>query len=82
MRFDVLHIESRRHTESPPDGPTRAAWDLWAQEDTLNTCFICNIDRYTFDRSGVVSFEFHIKKQHNMWEYLAYMVPTHDTAHE
>merc|ERR1712178_152700 len=42
-------------------------------EDMKTTCFICNIDRYTFDRGGT-PFDIHIKKEHNMWKYLFYLV--------
>jgi inositol 1,4,5-triphosphate receptor type 1 len=37
------------------------------------TCFMCSIDRYTFDRQGT-PFEIHIKEEHNMWKYLFYLV--------
>jgi len=41
--------------------------------DMKNTCFICSIDRSTFDRNGT-PFEIHIKAEHNMWMYLYYLV--------
>jgi inositol 1,4,5-triphosphate receptor type 1 len=41
--------------------------------DMLNTCFICSIDKNTFDRGGT-PFAQHIKTEHNMWEYLYYVV--------
>merc|ERR1712100_679405 len=40
--------------------------------DMKTTCFICSIDRYTFDRQGA-PFEIHIKEEHNMWKYLVYL---------
>lgn len=43
------------------------------EDDIKNKCFICSIDRYTFDRLAE-GFEFHIKKEHNMWEYLFFLV--------
>jgi len=43
------------------------------QADMKNNCFICSIDRYTFDRQGT-PFEKHIKEEHNMWLYLFYLV--------
>jgi len=43
------------------------------QADMKNNCFICSIDRYTFDRQGT-PFEIHIKEEHNMWKYLYYLV--------
>eukprot|EP00501_MAST-03F_sp_TOSAG23-6_P000398 GSMAST32.ASY1.ANO1.410.1 assembled CDS len=42
-------------------------------EDMSNVCFICNIDRNKFEREGI-NFTQHIKEQHNMWDYLKYMI--------
>ncbi len=41
-------------------------------DDMNNKCFICNIERSDFDRSGG-GFNKHIKKEHNMWQYIFYM---------
>merc|ERR1712057_92580 len=41
--------------------------------DMKTNCFMCSIDRYTFDRQGT-PFDIHIKKEHNMWQYLYYLV--------
>ncbi|CAB3242639.1 unnamed protein product [Arctia plantaginis] len=38
-----------------------------------NTCFICGLNRSAFDNKKV-SFEEHIKSEHNMWHYLYFMV--------
>ncbi|XP_013174737.1 PREDICTED: inositol 1,4,5-trisphosphate receptor isoform X2 [Papilio xuthus] len=38
-----------------------------------NTCFICGLNRSAFDNK-TVSFEEHIKSEHNMWHYLYFMV--------
>ena len=38
-----------------------------------NTCFICGIDRFTFDTKGE-GFDVHIRKDHWMWTYLAMMI--------
>ncbi|CAG4962499.1 unnamed protein product [Colias eurytheme] len=38
-----------------------------------NTCFICGLNRSAFDNK-TVSFEEHIKSEHNMWHYLHFMV--------
>lgn len=35
-----------------------------------NTCFICGLNRSAFD-NRTVSFEEHIKNEHNMWQYLS-----------
>jgi hypothetical protein len=43
------------------------------EEDMRTKCFICNIDRYTFDRNSY-GFEKHIKEDHNVWQYLYFMV--------
>lgn len=41
--------------------------------DMKSTCFMCSIDKQTFDRQGT-PFDIHIKKEHNMWQYLYYLV--------
>lgn len=38
-----------------------------------NTCFICGLNRSAFDNK-TVSFEEHIKCEHNMWHYLYFVV--------
>jgi inositol 1,4,5-triphosphate receptor type 1 len=38
-----------------------------------STCFICGLNRASFD-NRTVSFEEHIKTEHNMWQYLYFMV--------
>jgi len=38
-----------------------------------NVCFICGIDRFTFDTKGD-SFETHIRDDHYMWDYLYLMI--------
>ncbi|CRK96560.1 CLUMA_CG009888, isoform A [Clunio marinus] len=38
-----------------------------------NTCFICGLNRSAFD-NRTVSFEEHIINEHNMWQYLFFMV--------
>jgi inositol 1,4,5-triphosphate receptor type 1 len=40
-----------------------------------NTCFICGLNRSAFDNK-TVSFEEHIKCEHNMWHYLYFIVLT------
>jgi inositol 1,4,5-triphosphate receptor type 1 len=44
------------------------------EEDMSNKCFICSIDQYTFERNTEGGFEHHIKKEHNMWRYVYFMV--------
>ncbi|RNA13117.1 inositol 1-4-5-trisphosphate receptor type 2 [Brachionus plicatilis] len=38
-----------------------------------NTCFICSLDRSKFDNK-TVSFDEHIKLEHNMWHYLYFLI--------
>jgi hypothetical protein len=47
------------------------------KEATENYCFICGIDKLTFDRADDTShggFQRHIDNEHNMWNYLKFMV--------
>jgi hypothetical protein len=37
-------------------------------------CFICGIDRNTFDRKHPHGFEYHIQKEHNVWHYLSFII--------
>jgi len=41
--------------------------------DAKNKCFICNLERTEFEKEGI-SFESHIQKEHNLWNYLYYIV--------
>merc|ERR1711871_399504 len=41
--------------------------------DMKSTCFICGNDRPTMDRNGS-GFDQHIAREHNMWQYLFYLV--------
>jgi len=43
------------------------------EEILKNTCFICGLDRSQFDNKAV-SFEDHIRHEHNMWHYLYFIV--------
>nr|CAB3257468.1 inositol 1,4,5-trisphosphate receptor type 2 [Phallusia mammillata] len=44
------------------------------KDDILkNTCFICGLERKSFDNK-TVSFETHVKEEHNMWHYLYFIV--------
>ncbi len=46
-------------------------------EDVENTCFICNIPREEFETSNI-TFEDHIKYDHNCWMYLWYVIYIND----
>ena len=39
-----------------------------------NVCFICGIDRSTFDRKHAKGFAYHIEHEHNVWHYLAFII--------
>jgi len=43
------------------------------EEIIKNTCFICGLERKEFDNK-VVTFEEHIRNEHNMWHYLFFIV--------
>ena len=44
------------------------------KEETLkNSCFICGLERKAFDNKNV-TFEEHIRMEHNMWHYLNFVV--------
>ena len=49
---------------------TSAAQKTTAME---NTCFICGVDRFTFETQGS-GFKRHITEDHNMWNYLFMIV--------
>lgn len=44
--------------------------------DTTEKCFICGIEKRTFDKESAdrQGFAVHIKKEHCMWNYIFYMV--------
>ena len=39
-------------------------------DNMSNRCFICSIDRYSFDRLTKRGFDFHTKFEHNKWHYI------------
>lgn len=43
--------------------------------DTVGKCFICSIDREIFDRAadGPDGFRIHVKRDHNMWNYMYFI---------
>ena len=52
-----------------------------AQEEMTSKCFICSIERTEFDRKGR-GFEYHIKNDHYMWNYLYFIVKIMQTEPE
>ena len=45
-----------------------------------NTCFICNVDRFTFDTKGNV-FDAHVESEHQKWNYLFMIVHLREKEH-
>jgi hypothetical protein len=43
-------------------------------EDQKNKCFICNFERQTFDRDTEEGFEFHVAQDHDVWQYLNFII--------
>lgn len=43
------------------------------ESDQGNKCYVCNLDRYIFDQDGN-GFEDHVVNDHNMWNYIFYIV--------
>jgi len=41
--------------------------------DMSEFCFVCGIDRQTFERHGN-GFDIHVSKEHNIWHYLYFIV--------
>ena len=44
------------------------------KDDIDNVCFVCGIDRNTFDRKHPIGFEYHIEHEHNIWHYLSFTI--------
>lgn len=44
------------------------------QDDKNNFCYICNLDRSTFDKESEGGFESHIVDDHYLWYYVFYIV--------
>uniref|UniRef100_A0A7S3B2S7 Ion transport domain-containing protein n=1 Tax=Haptolina ericina TaxID=156174 RepID=A0A7S3B2S7_9EUKA len=44
------------------------------KEDMENVCFVCGIDRNTFDRKHALGFEHHREHEHNIWNYLNFII--------
>lgn len=42
------------------------------ENDRTNICFICNLERYLFDKYSD-GFENHTKRDHNLWNYLYFL---------
>ena len=44
------------------------------EDDRNNVCFICNYDRQTFDRETDEGFDVHIQYDHNVWQYVNFII--------
>ena len=44
------------------------------EQDKNGKCFICNFERFTFDKESEGGFTRHISKDHNLWFYVYYIV--------
>lgn len=44
------------------------------ESDKNNRCFICDFERFTFDKESEGGFVRHISKDHNLWYYVYYIV--------
>lgn len=42
------------------------------QEDMKTKCFVCGLDRYTFEKNAD-GFKMHIERDHQVWNYLYYL---------
>lgn len=49
--------------------------EKYLQEDDIrNVCFICGLDRQTFDRETSEGFDVHITNDHYIWAYLNFII--------
>lgn len=46
-----------------------------------NECFICGVDRFTFDTKGS-GFDKHVSQEHNKWNYLFLLIHLREKAEE
>ena len=44
------------------------------KDNMENVCFICGIDRNTFDRKHAHGYEYHIEHEHSVWHYLSFVI--------
>lgn len=46
---------------------------LIKDEDNKNFCFICQLNKYEYEKSGEI-FSKHIEKEHNIWNYANFII--------
>ena len=44
------------------------------KDNMENVCFVCGIDRNSFDRKHPIGFEYHTEHEHNIWHYLSFII--------
>ena len=44
------------------------------KDNMENVCFVCGIDRNTFDRKHPHGFDYHTEYEHNIWHYLSIVI--------
>jgi len=44
------------------------------EDDMRNVCFICGQDRQSIDKDSEEGFVHHIKKEHNLWQYVFFII--------
>ena len=49
------------------------AKDEFFEKDSKTICFICGIQKYMFEKSGI-DFETHVSKEHDVWNYANFLV--------
>ena len=42
-------------------------------EDNKNFCFICQLNKYEYEKSGEI-FAKHVQKEHNIWNYANFII--------
>lgn len=43
-------------------------------DDKKNYCFMCGLDKYTLDKDTQEGFEFHNENDHNVWNYVYFII--------
>jgi len=51
--------------------------NAFIKDNMENNCFICGLSRFTFETKAN-GFEHHVKKDHNMWQYMFMMIYLRD----
>ena len=46
---------------------------LFLEEDNKNFCFMCQLNKYEYEKSGE-RFSKHVQKEHNVWNYANFII--------